>query len=206
MRLGRHTKVRVLNHGDISCVSTHATKIFNTGEGGGLICTDSAAEDRAKKLRFFGYDDSKLVVDKGMNGKMTEIHAALGLANLKHLPKTIKHRSRLATIYKQNLSDSSDFRFQSVTEGANYSYFPIIFDCKSRMKECIYELTQKSIYPRQYFSPSLEQIECIQVSGFKSNIVHSADIAERIICLPIHDLVHESDALRISAVVKSVSN
>ena len=162
----------VLNHGDISCVSTHATKIFNSGEGGGLICADPAIQDRVKKLRFFGYDDNKLVVDKGINGKMTEIHAALGLANIKHFPKTAEHRSKLASIYIQSFSDTHGLRMQVTKEGSNYSYFPLIFEHVGNMMSCIYELEQKSIFPKRYFSPSLEKIESIDVNSCGPEIVH----------------------------------
>ena len=194
----------VLNYGDISCVSTHATQIFNTGKGGGLICADPTIEKRAKRLRFFGYDDNKLVVDKGINGKMTEIHAALGLTNLNHFSKTVKHRSRLAKLYTQNLLNTSGIRLQTTHEGSNHAYFPIIFDNVEKLQDCMHELEKEFIYPRRYFSPSLEQIKCIEVNPHKSNIVHSAYIAERIICLPIHDLVEEKDVFNISTKINHV--
>ena len=200
----KYENLSILSYGDISCVSTHATKIFNTGEGGGLVCSNRVIENRLKKLRFFGYDDRKVVVDKGINGKMTEIHAGLGLANLKYISNTIAHRSKLANIYSTNLSNTDGLRLQVVLKGTNHSYFPVIFEDHQKLQDCIYELERKHIYPRRYFSPSLEQIECINKSTLGCNIVHSADVAERIICLPIHDLVTEPDVVHISMIINAV--
>tara|TARA_B100000674_G_C37939240_1_gene961787 strand:+ start:974 stop:2065 length:1092 start_codon:yes stop_codon:yes gene_type:complete len=196
----------VLNYGDISCVSTHATKIFNTGEGGGVVSKDTKLISRIKRLRFFGYDDNKLVVDKGINGKMTEIHAALGIANLRYFSKTLTHRSVLAETYRKELSHRSGIRLQKTLNGTNHSYFPVIFDKVHQLDACVSELNEKNIYPRRYFSPSLEQIGCLSTSAPSSDIFHSASIAERIICLPIHNLVSQDDALSVSNIVNSVIN
>ena len=137
---------------------------------------------------------------------MTEIHAALGIANLRYFSKTLTHRSVLAETYRKELSHRSGIRLQKTLNGTNHSYFPVIFDKVHQLDACVSELNEKNIYPRRYFSPSLEQIGCLSTSSPSSDIFHSASIAERIICLPIHNLVSQDDALSVSNIINSVIN
>ena len=98
----------LLEYGNISATSLHATKLLNTGEGGGCIATDDELHEKLKRIRFFGHNDDKEIVEEGCNGKMTEIHAALGLANLKYYDEVLKLRKQKYMLYKNNL-ETLDF-------------------------------------------------------------------------------------------------
>lgn len=190
----------ILSFGDVSCTSTHATKLFNTGEGGGLISNSELLIKRFERLRFFGYDSKKIVDDIGTNAKMTEIHAALGLANLKLMQSTLSHRKVLNDLYRRELEQTSKIRFQTVSEGSNYSYFPLIFETHEAMIFTQAKLIENNFMPRRYFYPSLNTVpQC----GDSSSMPVSESIASRILCIPASNKVSTDDALRISEVVRS---
>ncbi|MCB4407010.1 DegT/DnrJ/EryC1/StrS aminotransferase family protein [Synechococcus sp. MU1642] len=190
----------VLSYGDISCTSTHATKIFNTGEGGGLIPSTDALSKRLERLRFFGYNSDKQIEDIGTNGKMTEIHAALGLANLKFLEKTFQHRRILNELYRDELQSFGRVKFQQISEGSNYSYFPLIFNSADDMLAAQSALIGDHFIPRRYFYPSLNTVpQCADDSTMPA----SESIASRILCIPCSNSVSVDDAWRIAKLIRS---
>jgi dTDP-4-amino-4,6-dideoxygalactose transaminase len=173
----------LLEFGDISAASFHATKLLNTAEGGGCISNDLNLHEKLKRIRFFGHDENKDVVEDGFNGKMTEIHAALGLANLKYFDDVRADRKKKYMYYKDKLSSLPFLRFQRVKAGEpNYSYFPVIFDTEERLLRTEFQLNRHSIYPRRYFYPSVNTYHKILPVV---PVPVSEDTARRILCLPL---------------------
>lgn len=189
----------VLDFGDISAISLHGTKIFNTAEGGACIANSTELHEKLKRIRFFGHDIHKDVVEDGCNGKMTEIHAALGLANIKYYDDVLDDRKKNYELYVNTLKDIESIRFQAVDEGCNYSYMPIIFESEDAMIKVENALNEESIYPRRYFYPSLNNFNYIV--RYQSMPI-SESISERILCLPLYFGLNESTVLRVSRIIK----
>lgn len=172
----------VLDCGDISATSLHATKLLNTGEGGGCITTDDALAKKLERIRFFGHNDAKEIVEDGFNGKMTEIHAALGLANLKYGDDVLRDRKRKYFKYRDALSACDGLSFQGLKFGeSNYSYFPVVFESEEELLRVEKALNVEKIFPRRYFYPSVNTLNNI-VSSPRMEV--SEDISARILCLP----------------------
>ena len=172
----------VMEYGDCSATSFHATKLYNTGEGGACITTNVDLHEQLKRLRFFGYDSNKEIVEDGQNGKMTEIHAALGLANLPYLANVCKRRKEIFEEYKAQLGDLDFLYFQKFNpESYNYSYMPVVFDTPERLDKVDGLLQANNIFGRRYFSPSLNTVKAL---GAYTPMPYSESIANRIMCLP----------------------
>jgi len=175
----------LLQYGDISATSLHATKLLNTAEGGGCITLDREINEKLKRIRFFGHNDQKEIVEEGFNGKMTEVHAALGLANLKYYDDVLIDRKHKYLQYKEKLSGLDFITFQEIKLGeSNYSYFPIIFESEERLLYVEKKLNSKQIYPRRYFYPSVNTFNFILDISTPQPI--SEDVAKRILCLPLY--------------------
>lgn len=174
----------LLEYGDITATSLHATKLLNTAEGGGCITKDHELHEKLKRIRFFGHNNSKDIVEDGFNGKMTEVHAALGIANLKYFDQVLIDRKRKYLLYQELLKGCDFIRFQVTNTGeSNYSYFPVIFKSKALLLESEARMNKKNIFPRRYFYPSVNTFKKIvdyQPTPF------SEDISERILCLPLY--------------------
>lgn len=185
----------LLEFGDISATSLHATKLFNTAEGGGCITRDAALADKLKRIRFFGHNDAKDIVEDGFNGKMTEVHAALGLANLKYYDAVLADRKRKYLLYKELLSASPGLTFQDFPAGEpNYSYFPLVFESEETLLRVEKKLQEEKIVPRRYFWPSVNTYRAI-VDYVPMPV--SEDIASRILCLPLYWKLSEDDLRRV---------
>ena len=189
----------VLDAGDISATSFHATKLFQTGEGGGCVTRDPELAQRIRRLRFFGHDDAKAVVDVGCNGKMTEIHAALGLVNLRYLDSVRANRREKYELYLELLAGCPFLSFQRFDPDAyNYSYLPVIFESEALLLEKTEALARAQVFPRRYFYPSLSEIELLEIEqGFPV----AERISRTILCLPLYDELASDDIARISAIV-----
>ncbi len=175
----------LFEYGDISVASFHATKLFNSGEGGACITNDNFLNEKLRRLRFFGHNDEKQIVDDGCNAKMTEIHAALGLVNIKYINSVLKKRKSIYYRYFEHLHEIEYVSFQKFDDNCyNYSYMPILLDSKERVLELQKILNKEEIYPRRYFYPSLNTVNAI--SSYKPLPV-SEDIANRILCLPSYN-------------------
>lgn len=189
----------VLSYGDVSCTSFHATKLFNTCEGGACFTENEELAARIRRMRFFGFDEKKEIVDDGMNAKMTEISAALGLANLKHLDAVRKNRRVKYELYQQLLGDREYITFQKFDpEEYNYSYMPVLFDTEERLLQTLEKLTAKKIYPRRYFYPSLHDIEIFE----KTELPVAESVALRIACLPLYNELSDSCIHSICNILK----
>jgi len=179
----------IFEYGDISTTSFHATKMLNTAEGGACFAVDNELHEKLKRLRFFGFDDHKDVVDDGTNGKMTEVHAAIGIANLRYLPAALADRKDKYMLYKELLSQCPDLKFQRINKDCNYSYFPMIFPSESILLSVEERLNHAGIYPRRYFYPSVNTFTDILPY---TEMPVSEDISKRILCLPLYyDLTKE---------------
>ncbi len=175
----------VLDAGHISATSLHATKLLNTAEGGACVTTDEALLRKLQRIRFFGHNDDKTdIVEVGFNGKMTEVHAALGLANMKYYDEVLAHRKGKYAKYKQLLEANDKIRFQTIRMGeSNYSYFPVIFDSEAQMLKVVKALNAVNVFPRRYFYPSVNTFT--KVVDYAPMPI-SEDISARILCLPLY--------------------
>ncbi|SMO35459.1 hypothetical protein SAMN06265379_101223 [Saccharicrinis carchari] len=174
-----------LQYGDISATSLHATKLLNTAEGGGCITTDNALHEKLKCIRFFGHNDAKDIVEDGFNGKMTEVHAALGIANLKYYIPVLADRKAKYKLYKDSLSmvDGLSFQKTQALGEINYSYFPVIFKTEAQLIKVEKALNTNNVFPRRYFYPSVNTYN--NVVTYQPTPI-SEDIAKRILCLPLY--------------------
>lgn len=174
----------LLSYGDISATSLHGTKLFNTAEGGGCITNNQELFEKLKRIRFFGHDSNKDIVEDGFNGKMTEIHAALGIANLKYYDEVLKDRKDKYLYYKKRLSITKDLTFQTIKHGEqNYSYFPVIFKSEEELLKVEKALNENKIYARRYFYPSLNTYAKVV---YYVEMLNSEDLSKRILCLPLY--------------------
>ena len=188
----------VFNYGDISCTSYHATKMLNSGEGGGCYTCDPVLDAKLKRIRFFGFSEDKTnIVESGSNYKMTEVHAAVGLANLNYLQDALDDRKVKYMHFKDRFSASSKCRFQKIIDGCNYSYFPVIFDTEETLLAVEKALNDELIYPRRYFYPSLNTFTDI-VPYVEMPVAE--DVSKRILCMPLYKDLSMDDVNRISDV------
>lgn len=172
----------LFKYGDISTCSFHATKLFHTGEGGAIFCNNKNYFQKAFYSHNFGHNGTDDFYGLGINGKISELQAAMGLAVFPHLDFIISSRKNIVEFYNENLS----FKFfkkiliRNFTEW-NYSYYPIIFDSENLLLSTQKKLNQNNIFPRRYFYPSLNKIQF--VNGNSMPI--SEEISSRILCLPL---------------------
>lgn len=177
----------VLRYGDACSLSFHATKLFNTAEGGALVTEDEELYEQFKRIRFFGHNDEKDIIEDGCNAKMTEIHAALGLVNLTILDEVRARRKEIFEIYYAQLSSYDFISWQDFDRDAyNYSYVPVVFDSEERLKSIHQQLLAENIIARRYFYPCLNTIAA--VSPYQAMPI-AEDISKRILCLPSHQRV-----------------
>lgn len=192
----------VLNCGDISTISFHATKLFHTVEGGAVITKSADLTYRLSKLRNFGFKTSESFDGIGINGKNSEFHAAMGLCNLKYADEILLKRKQQYLFYIDKLTNKG-VTYQKIHSNTtyNYSYFPIIFDSENTLLKVKQELELNWIYPRRYFYPSLSDLDYIE----KQSTPIANDISKRILCLPMyHTLTFEEQDLVCRIVIRSL--
>lgn len=183
----------VFGYGDISTTSFHATKLFHTVEGGAVFTKSPALLRKMALLRNFGHTGLNSFEGVGINGKNSEFHAAMGLANLKYVDTILATRKNQWLYYQEILKNLKVGR-QTSLEGAtiNYAYYPILFSNEKELLEYSETLTNHQIYPRRYFSPSLNRLDYVSFQAMPI----SEDICSRIICLPLyHELSKELQRL-----------
>ena len=183
----------ILNYGDLSILSFHATKTFNTIEGGAIICHDEKTKRRIDFLKNFGFADEVTVVEPGINAKMSELQAAYGLLQLKYVDEYINKRKLIAELYRKELSGVDGLRILYDVEGIkhSYTYFPILIDEQyyGESRDGIYErLKENGIYGRRYFYPLISQFPTYRglTSAKPENLPVATKVAEQVICLPIY--------------------
>lgn len=199
------------NFGDISAFSFHATKLYNTIEGGALSYTDKDLEYRIKSLRNFGIQNEELVDDIGINGKMNELQAAMGLLNLQLYRQEKEYRKSLRDQYIQSLSDIKGIyipMFDSNVE-PSYQYFPIIFteSYKANRDDVYHELKKYNIFSRRYFYPACSDYSCYKplIKKFKPNLPVTDKIKNQVLCLPFHSGVKQVHIDQIYKSIKALS-
>ena len=194
----------ILEEGDMSTLSFHATKVFNTAEGGALIVKDAETKKRVDYLKNFGFADETEVVAPGINSKMDEIRAALGLLNLKRVDETIEKRHQVAIKYREALRDVKGIRFFDDMPGVkhNYSYFPIFVNAEEygmTRDELYFKMKEQGVWGRRYFYPLISTFSTYRglPSAAPENLPVATRIANEVICLPMHQGLKEEDVERI---------
>lgn len=197
----------VLNHGDLSVLSFHATKVFNTFEGGAIVSPDADTKKRIDQLKNFGFVDEVTVVEAGINGKMSEINAAFGLLQLKHVDEAIAQRKEIDTLYRKNLNGIKGIELLpgSGEQVMNYSYFPILVNEDYPLsRDALYaKLKSHGINGRRYFYPLITDFSMYRdfPSARIQNLPHSNSAASRVMCLPIYPLLAIDELNRITDLI-----
>ncbi|MFN8256695.1 MAG: DegT/DnrJ/EryC1/StrS family aminotransferase [Bacteroidales bacterium] len=182
----------ILNWGDLSILSFHATKVFSTFEGGAIICHDLTTKKRLDDLKNFGIHDEVTVVAPGINAKMNEVQAAFGLLQLKYIDQLIAERKQITELYRRLLKDVEGIRVMPDIEGVehNYSYFPVFVDDSYPVsRDQLYEnLKLKNIFSRRYFYPLISDFSTYRglPSSNPANLPVASKIAGKVLCLPIY--------------------
>lgn len=200
----------VLNAGDMSTLSFHATKVYNTIEGGALVCHDEQTKKRIDYLKNFGFAGETTIVAPGINGKIDEIRAAYGLLNLKQVDSAIESRKNVAEKYRESLKDVVGITLMEEIEGVrnNYSYFPIFVDALKygmTRDELYMKMRENSVLGRRYFYPLISEFSTYKglESAKPENLSIATRVANEVICLPMHAELTEIDIKRIiSFIVK----
>ncbi len=191
-------------YGDASVFSFHATKVFNTVEGGAVACSDSNISLVLESVRNFGFSRDGEVENVGFNGKMNEFQAAMGICNLRDIEEIISIRKNIYDRYMENLDGIQGIKlnFPQRDVGHNYSYFPMVFDGYKKTRDRISEeLKANSVETRKYFYPLTNRYKCYE--HYKSNVTPVAEyIAERVLTLPLHQEITYDDIDRICSIIK----
>lgn len=199
----------LLKHGDLSILSFHATKVFNTFEGGAIVCPDAKTKKRIDDLKNFGYADEVTVVATGINAKMNEIQAAFGLLQLKHVDKAIDRRCEMDGHYREQLSSVPGITCPALPDDVkhNYSYFPILIEKEYPLlrDELNDKLRQHGIYARRYFYPLISEFPMYRSlpSAATSNLPSARKAADQVLCLPIYPDLENESITRILTVLKT---
>lgn len=186
----------LLDYGDISTLSFHATKLFHTTEGGACITRQQSVNEQLELVKRFGHNyDEHLQL--GINAKNSELHAAMGLANFPYIESIIAERKFLSNLYDQLLPDYQKPKKQEVLE-YNYAYYPILFESEAQLLSAFKRLNQVHIYPRRYFYPSLNKLPYVQ----GHDCLISEQISSRIACLPLYVGLEERQVVDVVKYIK----
>ena len=199
----------ILNAGDMSTLSFHATKTFNTIEGGALVLHDEHTKKRVDYLKNFGFVGETEVVIPGTNGKLDEVRAAYGLLNLKQVDTAIEVRCQATTNYREALRNVSGITFMDDISGVkhNYSYFPIFVDEERygmSRDELYFKMKEYNVLGRRYFYPLISTFSTYRElkSARKENLPVATKMAEQVICLPMHHALSEDDMERVLRLIR----
>lgn len=193
------------NYGDASAFSFHATKIYNTIEGGAVSFSDHAIYEKLYNLKNFGIKNEETVVDIGANAKMNEFAAIMGLCNLRHAEETFQLRKMKYNIYISLLSNTKGIEIFDSKTGAtnNYSYFPILVEEGYRMsRDELFEcLREQGIYARKYFYPLTSEQKCYEGKCGQEQLSNAKEISKRILCLPFYADLEDSIIKKIADII-----
>lgn len=200
----------ILNAGDLSTLSFHATKVYNTVEGGALVMHDADTKQQIDYLKNFGFAGETEVIGPGINSKMDEVRSAYGLLNLKQVDKAIEARHRVAIAYREALRGVPGITFWDDMPGVkhNYSYFPIFVDAEKygMTRDELYNLMKShNVYGRRYFYPLISDFRTYRElpSASPKNLPKATKMANEVICLPMHHELTEEDINRVlSPIIK----
>ena len=199
----------ILEAGDMSTLSFHATKVYNTIEGGAMIMHDAKTKQRIDYLKNFGFASETEVIGPGINSKMDEVRAAYGLLNLKQVDAAINARQRVAKAYRSALKDIEGLSYWEDMPGVrhNYSYFPIFVDAMKygmTRDELYFKLKEQGILGRRYFYPLISEFSTYRglESARPENLPNAHKMADTVICLPMHHALTDDDVERVLNVIK----
>ncbi len=199
----KHDGKSILSYGNISTLSFHATKLFHTIEGGALIVNDDDLVEKARYLINFGIENPESIPELGINAKMNEFEAAMGLCMLDEIEDIQEKRKLIYELYSKELKDIVVFQEKSDKTTLNYSYFPIILKDEKETLRLQKKLNDNKIFPRRYFYPSLDTLEYIEP---KQICKISRNISKRIICIPIYPELRENEQKNIIKIIKRSLN
>jgi dTDP-4-amino-4,6-dideoxygalactose transaminase len=191
----------VFNYGDVSTCSFHATKLFHTGEGGALFAKDTNLQHQLFYSHNFGHNGTLDYLGLGINGKISELQAAMGLAVLPYMPSILEERKRVVDFYNQNL-DIAKVQLLKIRKNTNwnYSYYPVLFKDEATLLKVQKALNDNQIFPRRYFYPSLNTINYIKTKSMPI----SEGIASRVLCLPLYVELTKEDTTKIVSILNSI--
>lgn len=188
----------IFKYGDISTCSFHATKLFHTGEGGAMFCHDAELQHKLFYSHNFGHNGPLAFFGLGINGKISELQAAMGLSVLPYMNEIVAERKKVVDYYNENLKSDKlkKIKIRELTEW-NYSYYPVIFDTEEVLLNVIQALYEKEIVPRRYFYPSLNTLNYLD----RVNMPVSENISSRVLCLPLYVGLKENDLESICKII-----
>ncbi len=194
----------LLVHGDISTLSFHATKLFHTAEGGAVVSRDENVSKRVSVMKRFGHLGEDNYQEIGINAKMSELHAAMGLCMLPLIDQIIDKRRQIATFYDELIEDSK-LQHPEVPEGVeyNYNYYPVLFSSHEEMMRARKALMDQDINPRRYFYPSLNTLPYLQQAGTKACPISESAVMQ-VLCLPLYYELQRDEVVRISKIILGV--
>lgn len=189
----------ILEHGDVSTLSFHATKLFHTGEGGGIVTANEEIRKTIFDHHNFGHNGPEEFFGLGINGKMSELNAAMGLAMLEYIDDIIERRRSVCEAYDAALANCG-VTLINLREGTewNFSYYPVIFESEERLLKVRDEMNRKDIFPRRYFYPPLNRLPYLPYG----ELPVAEDASRRVLCLPLSDSFTPTDAERVSEVLR----
>ena len=197
----------VLRHGDLSVLSFHATKVFNTFEGGAIVCPDGKTKQHVDHLKNFGFVDEVTVTAPGINGKMSEVNAAFGLLQLRHINQALARRKEIDANYRKLLQGVKGLRcLRGAGETrANYAYFPILVNADFPIsRDALFEkLRDNNIFARRYFFPLISDFPMYRglPSAHRDNLPVATASAQQVLCLPIYPTLEIAQVERISQLI-----
>jgi dTDP-4-amino-4,6-dideoxygalactose transaminase len=193
----------IFEYGDVSTCSFHSTKLFHTGEGGAVFCNDSILRDKIFYSHNFGHNGPHEFHGLGINGKISELQAAMGLAVFPHMGEIIEGRKKVVDYYDSHLvfTKLSKIKIRENSKW-NFSYYPVIFETETKLLEVQKALNEQEIFPRRYFYPSLNTINYVGITEMPI----SESVASRILCLPLHMNLDLSSVTNIINICNLINN
>ncbi|PML53338.1 DegT/DnrJ/EryC1/StrS family aminotransferase [Vibrio lentus] len=191
-------KESILNYGDASTLSFHATKVFHTVEGGAIVFRHQSDFERAKRLINFGLDNNGAITEAGINAKLNEYQCAVGLTILDDIERIVSHRRSLFTAYRNNLKDIVEMPEWHSKANVNGAYMPIKLETAEQLIQIEQALREHDIQSRRYFSPSLESVFIEQYVFSNKN---SMQFSQTVLCLPLHYYMTINDVIKVTSVI-----
>jgi len=199
----KYNGIPLVNYGDASTLSFHATKLFHTTEGGGIVANDETVAHRFSYMRNFGHKGQEDFWGVGINAKNSEFHAAMGLCVFPYIDEIIKKRKELSELYDRLLINNGlNVVRPTVPAGTeyNYAYYPIVFESEGALLSVRDSLNAQFVYPRRYFYPSLSTLNYVN----KGNVPVSEEISRKVLCLPLYYELEPEQVKRICQVISQV--
>ena len=193
----------LLNHGDLSVLSFHATKVYTTIEGGAIVCADAKTKQRIDYLKNFGIVDEVTVMAAGINGKMNEVQAAFGLMQLQHVDRLITRRAEIAALYRRRLAGTPGIRLMDTLAQTqpNNGYFPIFIDEPFPVSrdQAYQNLRDQGVFARRYFYPLISEMPMYRglPSAARERLPNAARVAQQVLCLPIYPALTDDEVHRV---------